>query len=61
MPAEEDIERGEGQERHDGGDSMIGAVEDKPIRTGIETKAEGKETKPPLGKASGGKKKKGKR
>ena len=58
MPAEEGAEKGEGQ---DGTIPMKGTAEGKPIGASIEIKVEGKETKPPVGKAGGGKKKKGKR
>ena len=61
MSTEEGAEKGEGQEEHDGADPTRGAVTDKPIGASIETKVEGKEAKPPIGKAGGGKKKKGKR
>ena len=61
MSAEEGAEKSVGQEEHNGADPTKGAVESKPNGPSVETKVEGKETKPPVGKASGGKKKKGKR
>ncbi|MCJ1376971.1 hypothetical protein MMC17_000061 [Xylographa soralifera] len=61
MPGEEGAEKGEGREGHDGAAPVKGAVEGKSIGSSTETKVEGKETKLPVGKASGGKKKKGKR
>ncbi|MCJ1281571.1 hypothetical protein MMC26_000891 [Xylographa opegraphella] len=61
MPVEEGAEKGEGQEMDDMADPMKSIIEGKPAGASVETKSEGKETKPTAGKAGGGKKKKGKR
>ncbi|MCJ1393199.1 hypothetical protein MMC18_006071 [Xylographa bjoerkii] len=58
MPADEGVEKREG---HDDRDSMERVVVSKPAAAITAVKVEGKETKPPVGKAGGGKKKKGKR
>ncbi|MCJ1403717.1 hypothetical protein MMC11_006940 [Xylographa trunciseda] len=61
MPADEGAEKGEGHDGHDDGNLMEGVQEGKADIASTESRAEVKETKPPVGKAGGGKKRKGKR
>jgi len=61
MPIDEGAEKAGGHEGHDDRNLMEGVLEDKPALASSVAKVDGKETKAPVGKTGGGKKKKGKR